>query len=49
MNEPATVIRWHRNGFRAYWRWKSRSKGGRPKICEEIRKLICEMSLANRL
>ena len=29
--QPATVIRWHRMGFRLYWRWKSRSRGGRPK------------------
>ena len=29
--KPETVIRWHRAGFRAYWRWKSRSRGGRPK------------------
>jgi transposase InsO family protein len=47
--EPDTLIRWHRNGFRAYWRWKSRSRGGRPRIPQEIRKLIHEMSLANRL
>ena len=46
---PATVIRWHRAGFRAYWRWKSRLRGGRPKIPLEIRRLIREMSLANRL
>ncbi len=47
--QPATVIRWHRMGFRLYWRWKSRSRGGRPKIPLEIRRLIREMSLANRL
>lgn len=29
---PATVVNWHRNGFRAYWRWRSRPKGGRPRI-----------------
>src|SRR5215475_1330584 len=29
--KPETVIRWHRSGFRAYWRWKSRPRGGRPK------------------
>jgi transposase InsO family protein len=46
---PDTVIRWHRAGFRLYWRWKSRTRGGRPKIPEEIRRLIREMSLANRL
>jgi hypothetical protein len=32
---PETVIRWHRTGFRAYWRWKSRPRGGRPKTCWE--------------
>ncbi len=46
---PETIIRWHRTGFRLYWRWKSRSRGGRPKIPLEIRRLIREMSLANRL
>src|SRR5258708_14286542 len=30
--QPETVIRWHRTGFRLYWRWKSRSRGGRPKV-----------------
>jgi hypothetical protein len=47
--EPQTVIRWHRMGFRLYWRWKSRSRGGRPRIPGEIRRLIRDMSLANRL
>jgi transposase InsO family protein len=47
--QPETVIRWHRTGFRRYWRWKSRSQGGRPRIPGEIRRLIREMSLANRL
>src|SRR5882757_1608448 len=46
---PETIIRWHRAGFRLYWRWKSRSRGGRPKVPMEIRRLIREMSLANRL
>src|ERR1700750_1006726 len=44
---PETVIRWHRAGFRAYWRWKSRPRGGRPTTPLEIRHLIREMSLAN--
>jgi hypothetical protein len=44
---PETVIRWHRAGFRAYWRWKSRLRSGRPKTPLEIRQLIREMSLAN--
>src|SRR5258708_22834235 len=44
-----TVIRWHRAGFRAYWRWKSRPRSGRPKTPLEIRQLIREISLANPL
>jgi transposase InsO family protein len=47
--KPETVIRWHRVGFRAYWRWKSRARGGRPKTPLEIRQLIRDMSLANPL
>ena len=47
--KPETVIRWHRAGFRAYWRWKSKPRGGRPKTPWEIRHLIREMSLANPL
>jgi hypothetical protein len=46
---PETIIRWHRTGFRLYWRWKSRSRGGRSKVPIEIRHLIREVSLANRL
>ena len=46
---PETVIRWHRQGFRAFWRWKSRTRGGRPAIPREIRDLIREMSQANWL
>jgi hypothetical protein len=46
---PETVIRWHRAGFRVYWRWKSRPRGGRPKTPLEIRHLTREMSLANPL
>ena len=46
---PETVIRWHRAGFRAYWRWKSRPRGGRPKTPAEIRELIHEISAANPL
>jgi len=46
---PETVLRWHRKGFRAYWRWISRSSGGRPRISKDIRDLIREMSLANPL
>src|SRR4030088_3083444 len=46
---PETVIRGHRAGFRAYWRWKSRPHSGRPKTPLEIRQLIREISLANPL
>ena len=49
MIKPETVIRWHRRGFRAYWRWKSRRRGGRPKIDREIRDLIRRMSKENSL
>jgi transposase InsO family protein len=47
--KPETVIRWHRAGFRLFWRWKSRHRGGRPKVPLEIRQLIRAMSLANPL
>ncbi len=47
--KPGTVIKWHRAGFRSYWRWKSRHRGGRPTIAPAIRKLIREMSIANPL
>jgi hypothetical protein len=44
---PETVLRWHRMGFSAYWRWKSGSPGGRPRIAKEVRGLIRRMSLEN--
>ena len=47
--KPETVIRWHRRGFRAYWRWKTRRRGGRPRIDREIRDLIRRMSKENPL
>ena len=47
--KPETLIRWHRRGFKAFWRWKSRSRGGRPAIPREIRDVIREMSRANGL
>jgi hypothetical protein len=47
--KPETVIRWHRRGFRAYWRWKSRRCDGRPRIDREIRDLIRRMSKENPL
>jgi putative transposase len=46
--KPATVIGWHRKGFRLFWRWKSCVRGpGRPPVSAEIRKLIEEMALTN--
>src|SRR4029450_7190996 len=44
---PETLLRWHRAGFRAYWRWKSRPLGGRPRTASDIRRLIREVSIAN--
>ena len=46
---PETLLRWHRAGFRRYWRWKSRSLGGRPKIAADLRALIRQMSAENPL
>src|SRR6516165_7114939 len=46
---PETVVRWHRKGFTGYWRWKSRSPGGRPRIAREVRELIRRMSFENSL
>ncbi len=44
-----TIVRWHRAGFRCYWRWKSRSRGGRPQVSAELRALIRQMSIENPL
>ena len=46
---PDTLVRWHRAGFRWYWRWKSRSFGGRPQIDTQLRALIRRMSIENPL
>jgi transposase InsO family protein len=46
---PETLVRWHRAGFRRYWRWKSRRQGGRPPIKAELRALIRQMSTENEL
>src|SRR5512140_2066082 len=46
---PETLVRWHRAGFRCYWRWKSPSFGGRPQIDTELRALIRRMSIENPL
>ena len=47
--EPGTLVRWHRAGFRRYWRWNSPRRGGRPQIQPELRTLIRRMSVENRL
>ena len=44
--KPDTVVRWHRQGFRLYWRWKSR-RAGRPRVERELRDLIRRMSREN--
>ena len=50
MVQPQTVIKWHRQGFKLYWRWKSRTrKPGRPPIERELRELIRRMSRENPL
>jgi len=46
--KPATVVQWHRKGFRLYWRWRARGLG-RPKMSSEIRDLIRQMGMANSL
>src|SRR5580700_1834797 len=46
---PETLVRWHRAGFRCYWRWKSRRRGGRPQIEADLRALIRQMSTENLL
>jgi transposase InsO family protein len=47
--QPETLVRWHRAGFRCYWRWKSRLRGGRPQIEAELHALIRRMSIDNPL
>jgi transposase InsO family protein len=49
VTRPETLVRWHRRGFRAFWRWKSRPRGGRPTVPQEIRNLIRQMSRDNWL
>ena len=44
--KPETLVRWHRKGFRLFWKWKSRSSG-RPKIPADVRRLIAEMAMNN--
>ena len=47
--EPETILRWHRSGFKAFWRWKSRKRAGRPRIDRGLRDLIQRMSKENLL
>ena len=47
--QPETLVRWHRAGFRRFWRWKSNSRGGRPRIEIELRALIRQISTENQL
>lgn len=46
---PESLVRWHRAGFRSYWRWKSGWRGGRPRIGSDLRALIRNMSIENPL
>ena len=47
--QPETILRWHRSGFTAFWRWKSKKRAGRPKIDHDLRDLIQRMSRENPL
>jgi transposase InsO family protein len=47
--QPETLVRWHRAGFRCFWRWKSRSRAGRPQVESDLRALIRQMSMENPL
>jgi hypothetical protein len=49
IEKPESILRWHRMGSRAYWRWKSRKRAGRPKIDRDLRDLILRMCLDNPL
>ncbi len=46
---PETIVRWRRQGWLVFWRWKSRSRGRRPHLSPEVRDLIATMSRENRL
>src|SRR5271169_375687 len=47
--QPETILRWHRAGFKMFWRWKSRNRAGRPRIDRGLRDLIRRMSRENPL
>jgi transposase InsO family protein len=46
---PETVLRWHRRAWRLFWRWRSRPRLGRPRLCAEVRELIASMARENPL
>src|SRR5436190_15124828 len=46
--QPETILRWHRAGWKAFWRWKSRKRAGRPKIDRGLSDLIRRMSKENQ-
>jgi putative transposase len=47
VGKPETLTRWHRQGFRLFWRWKSMPRG-RPRLPANVRRLIADMAAANR-
>jgi len=47
--KPETLLRWHRTGFRLFWRWKSRRQAGRPALSADIRSLVRRISRENPL
>jgi len=47
--QPETILRWHRTGYRVFWRWKSRNRAGRPKIDRGLRDLIRRINTENPL
>jgi len=49
LGTPDTVVRWHRQSWRLFWRWKTRHPGGRPHGSAAVRALIATMSQDNRL
>ena len=44
---PETVVRWHRRGWRLFWRWQSRPRRGRPRLSAEVRELMATMARDN--
>ena len=47
--KPETILRWHRSGFKAFWRWKSRHRAGRPKIDRGLRRRLMSAQEDERL